>query len=200
MLIDHLKSGTAYQDTHWTLFDQNLVKTVIEDNHLPPEVERQMPEDHVHLMTDVVREVFKTKTSDWTLFEHTVHTIRKLCRMGHAVVVGRGGNFITADLPNTFSVRLVGSFEQRLEHIQKKFGMTEKAAEDYIHEKDSGRRRYVKSHLQKNIDDPAAYDITLNTDGLADSAAVEIITQALEQWANGPAKAVKAREVTLSNA
>ena len=196
-LVEHLKCRSSYLDSNWTLFDQNLVKTIIEDNHLPPDVEPQMLEDHVHLMTDVISEVFKTKLSDWTLFDHSVHTIRKLCQMGHAVVVGRGGNFMTQDLANTFSVRLVGSFEQRLKHVQKKFGMTEKAAESYINDKDAGRRRYVKSHLHQNIDDPTVYDMVLNTDDLSDDSVVAIITQALEEWARESVKNVGAGNVDL---
>jgi hypothetical protein len=197
-LTTQLQNKSRYKDSLWTLFDQDLVKTIIEDNHLPPDVENQMDEDRVHLMTDAVREVFKSKPSDWTLFNHSVHTIRKLCRLGHAIVVGRGGNFITTDLTNTFRVRLVGSFASRRAHLQQKFGMTEQAAEAYIQEKDAGRRRYVKSHLQGDAEDPTGYHLTLNTDDLADDSAVVIIAGALEEWATGPEKRAEAQALVVA--
>ena len=41
-LTKYLQTESAYQHPLWTLFDQNLVQTIIEDNHLKPEVECQM--------------------------------------------------------------------------------------------------------------------------------------------------------------
>jgi cytidylate kinase len=38
-----------------------------------------------------------------------------------------------------------------------------KAAAKYLHEHDEGRRRYVKSNFQSDIDDPTLYHATLNT-------------------------------------
>ena len=187
-LTKYLQTETAYRHFLWTLFDQNLVQTMIEDNHLAPEVETQMGEVRERLMVDAVREMFKAKPRDWTLFNHSVHTIRKLCQLGHAIVVGRGGNFITSDLTNTFSVRLIGSFAERQAHIKGKFGMTERVAADYIDERDAGRRRYVKSHLQQDIDDAAGYHLILNTDDFSDDSAVKVIAQVMEEWANGPGK------------
>ena len=193
-LADHLKRASAFQDPHWTLFDQNLVKTIVDDNHLPPEVEEQMPEDRVPLISDVVREVFKAKPSDWSLFDHSVHTIRKVCRLGHAIVVGRGGNFVTADLTNTFRIRLVGSVEQRRKHLQRKFGLSEEAADDYIRDKDGARKRYVKTHLHEDVADTTSYHLTINTDELSDESVVAIITYALEEWAAGQARLVNAED------
>ena len=184
-LTAHLQHGTRFKNSDWTLFDQNLVKTIIEDNHLPHELEQQMPEDRVHLMP-----------TDRTLFQRSAYTIRKLCRLGHAVVVGRAGNFITEDLTNTFRIRLVGSFECRRDHLQQKFSMTAKAAQEYIHEKDTARMRYVKSHVHEDIEDSTAYHLTINTDELSDDSVVAIITYSLEEWAAGPAKVAKALRAT----
>ncbi|NCF87010.1 MAG: hypothetical protein GWQ08_16015 [Verrucomicrobiaceae bacterium] len=196
-LTKYLQTESVYRHALWTLFDQNLVQTIIEDHHLKPEVEQQMDEDRVRLMVEAVREVFKVKPSDWSLFNNSVNTIRNLCRLGHAIVVGRGGNFISADLPNTFSVRLVGSLAVRQAHLQRKFGLNVKAAAGYIHEKDVARRRYVKSHLQQDIDEAAGYHLILNTDDLADDSVVKIIAQAMEEWASGPANQAQRKPLEL---
>lgn len=192
-LVQSLQEDSPLKDPHWTLFDQDLVRTIVEDNDLPPGTEQDMPEDSVSMIGDAVREVFRKKPSDWTLFEHTVHTIRKLCDMGHAIVVGRGGNHIAADLANTFRVRLVGSFACRRDHVMEKFGMTEKAADDYLDTRDNGRRRYVKAHLGEDIEGPASYDLIINTDRLSDDTVVSIIIHAVASWSDGPSGLAKSQ-------
>lgn len=182
-LTQHLETTSRYRQGNWTLFDQELVKTIIEDHHLPPEAESLMAEDRPLPMTDRIKELFTRKIADWTLFEHSVHTIWKLCGMGHAIVVGRGGNFIAADLTNTFCVRLVGSVAQRTQHLQHKYGLTEKAALELIDQKDTARRAYVRTHFHHDIDDPTGYDLIVNTDDFSDDAAVHIIAYALQEWA-----------------
>ena len=155
-----------------------------------------MPEDRVHLMREAIQEAFHSKPTDRTLFQRSAYTIRKLCRLGHAIVVGRAGNFIAEDLTNTFRVRLVGTFECRRHHLQQKFGMTAEAAEAHIREKDTARKRYVRAHVHEDIEEPTAYHLIVNTDELADDSVVAIIAYALEEWADGPAKAAKAMRVT----
>lgn len=50
----------------------------------------------------------------------------------------------------------------RLAHLEKHFHLPAKAAAKYLQEQDEGRRRYVKSNFQSEIDDPTRYHATLN--------------------------------------
>ena len=56
-----------------------------------------MSEDaHLLPVESIVEEVLGLHPSGWTLVQHTTKTILRLASLGHTILVGRGGNVITA--------------------------------------------------------------------------------------------------------
>jgi cytidylate kinase len=117
--------------------------------------------------------------SMWTIFHHTSDTILKLARIGRCIIVGRGGNIITAKLTGGLHVRLVAPESVRLAHLKSHFKLDDKAAEKYLHDEDTGRRRYVKTNFEKDIDDPLLYDAVLNTSTLGFQRTADIMAAML---------------------
>jgi cytidylate kinase len=72
-------------------------------------------------------------------------------------------------------VRLVGSFERRVERAREVFGYDLKTATNYIKKKDQGRKRYLKDNFDADIDDALLYDIVINTDRVRYEEAARII-------------------------
>ena len=180
-LADALKDAHPGAEVPWTLFDENLVQQVLEDHHLPADLEKFMPDDAVGELESSINEILGRHPSMWSLFEKTVQTIVRLTRMGHCIVVGRGGNKITRAFANVVNVRFVGSVEQRTRQMVRVHGMDEKAARRFIKDEDAARRRYVKQHFDADIDDPLDYDLVINTDKLDDDAIVELLVAALKE-------------------
>lgn len=147
----------------WTVFDKNLIGKVLEDADLPQEIAKHVHEDKDTTVRALVGELLGLHPSMWTIFHHTSDTILKLARLGRCIIVGRGAEIITAKLPGGVHARLVAPDSVRLAHLQKHFGLEEKAAAQYRHEHDEGRRRYVKTNFEKDIDDPLLYHAVLNT-------------------------------------
>src|ERR1700730_7861417 len=101
----------------WAVFDANLAKHVLEDHKLPAKLEQFMTEDARLLPVDaIVEEVLGLHPASWTLVQHTTQTILRLAGLGRTILVGRGGNGITARLPNVFHVRLGAPGETRIRH------------------------------------------------------------------------------------
>ena len=94
-------------------------------------------------------------------------TILHLAELGNAIIVGRGANIITARLPGMLHVRLVGSLEQRVAHVRQFDHLDRKDALKRIEWEDGGRRRYLKEHFGKDVDDPLLYHFVINTDRVA---------------------------------
>jgi cytidylate kinase len=163
--------------TPWVVFDANLAKQVLEDHKLPPNLERFMTEDARLPVTAIVEEVLGLHPSAWTLMQNTTKTILRLAGLGHVIVVGRGGNIITARLPNVLHVRLVAPLWMRLRHSEEYYHLSEGEAVKFVREKDQARRRYVRRYFNAEIDDPTLYDVTLNTGRLGFAGAAEVITQ-----------------------
>lgn len=162
-LVKYLQEKTTSHE-EWTVFDQKLVVKVLEVFDLTGHVGKFMKEDHKGTVTDAFEEFIGLHPSTWTLVERTNATILRLAQIGNCILVGRGANLVTKDMPNVFHVRLVGSFEKRVGRAMKVFGYDQKTAANYIKKKDQGRKRYIKDNFDADIDDPLIYHIVINTD------------------------------------
>jgi len=163
LLAEKLNADLTAGAQPWTVFDKNLITKVLEDADLPQEIAKLVLEDKDTTVQAILGEVLGLHPSMWTIFHHTSDTILKLARIGRCIIVGRGAEIITAKLKSGIHVRLIAPESARLAHLEKHFHLDAKAAGKYLHEHDEGRRRYVKSNFQSDIDDPTLYHATLNT-------------------------------------
>jgi len=163
LLAEKLNANLPKDAQPWTVFDKNLITKVLEDADLPQEIAKHVQEDKDTTVKALVGELLGLHPSMWTIFHHTSDTILKLARLGRCIIVGRGAEIITAKLPGGTHIRLVAPEATRLAHLKKHFGLDDKAAAKYLHEHDEGRRRYVKTNFDKNIEDPLLYHAILNT-------------------------------------
>jgi cytidylate kinase len=163
----------------WTIFDRNLVEKVIEDHNLPKRLARFMPEDRISEMADTMDELFGLHPPSWTLVRQTAETILHLAELGRVIIIGRGANVTTGKLPYVFHVRLVGSLEKRVEHMQVLEGLGRKETLALVRKEDRGRKRYLKKYFDKDIDDPLLYHLILNTDLVSYKEAAQLIGDAM---------------------
>ena len=163
----------------WTVFDRNLVEKVLADHHLPARLAQFPPEDRKSAIEDVLEEVLGLHPPTSTLVPKIAETILQLAELGHVILLGRGAHVITRSLPNMFHVRLVGSLDQRVEHMQQVQPMSRKAALAFIAKEDRGRKRYLKKYFKQDVDDPILYDLVINTDRISYGQAAQIIGDAV---------------------
>jgi cytidylate kinase len=179
MLEAYLKEHDKKTECSWTLFDKNLVEKVMEEHHLPEKFSEYMKEDKVSELNEMIDEMFNLHPPDWILVKKTSETILNLAAIGHVILVGRGSNIVTRKLAAGFHVRLVGSYEKRVQHIQAYYGFNRKMSEEFVKKEDEGRRNYLKSYFNVGIDDPLLYDLVVNTDSISYGEAARIIGHAV---------------------
>jgi hypothetical protein len=165
----------------WTLFDQNLIQYVITEHHLPESTEDFFPEDKPDDIRGAIAEMLGLHAGVQTTLLKTAETIRRLAKAGNVVIVGRGGNFLTADIPLSLHVRLVGSEACRVRYFARRSGLEPAAAATEVARIDRARKRYIKSRFKRDIDDPLGYDLVLNTDEFDNEQAVAVILAAIYQ-------------------
>jgi len=163
----------------WTVFDRNLVETVLHDHHLPARLSKFMPEDRVSQISDALDEICGLHPPSASLVDKMAETILRLAELGNVILIGRGAHIVTSRLNYVFHVRLVGSLEKRAEHIQKTQRLDRKAALSFIHHEDMGRRRYLSKYYGKDIDDPLLYHMAINTDLIGHAQAAKIIAESM---------------------
>ena len=183
-LAQYLQSHSSKDAPPWTVFDHNLMEKVLADHHLPEKIARLMPEDRASNLDDIMYELFDVRPDSQTLVGQTAETILRLAELGNVILLGRGGNVITAKLPGVVHVRLIAPLEKRVEHMQQYEELTRKAALERIQREDLGRSRYLKKYFARDIEDPLLYHLVINTDLVSlDSAARLIGDTVLNAWA-----------------
>ena len=182
-LVEYLDEVDESDEKPWAIFDQALVGKIIEENRLDSSVEPYLIENTKFPILEAFEELLNLHPSEWTLFNYTANTIRTLCISGHAIVIGRAGNFVTADLKNTFHIRLVASLEKRSKEIQERFDLSRSKANSLIKETDKGRAKYVKRYTGSDITNSGYYDVIINTDNLTNDLLVKLIADSLLEWA-----------------
>jgi hypothetical protein len=173
-----LQKSAAENEPPWTVFDRNLMEKVLQDHNLPSRLARFLPEDRMTELQDIADELFGLRPASWTMVQQTGETILKLAEIGNVILIGRGGNIITAKLPNVLHVRLVSPLEKRIEHARGFYGLTRRAAREFCLREDTGRRRYLKKYFKADTDDPLLYHLTLNTGLVSFEEAARLIAEA----------------------
>ncbi len=180
-LADYLQGPFPKERPARAVFDSNLVEKVLEDHNLPKRLARFMAEDGISEMADTMDELFGLHPPSWLLVRQTAETIFHLAELGNVILIGRGANIITNKLDYVFHVRLVGSLEKRIDHIQSADRLGRREAIDFIQREDLGRKRYLKKYFKKDIDDPLLYHLVINTDLVPYDKAARIIADAMGQ-------------------
>jgi len=163
----------------WCIFDKNLIHQVLEDHHLQKDITEEIaetiPEKKYSHIEEVLEELFGLKPSKRQLILKTNQTILRLAEMGNVILVGRGAFVITRKIPSGLHVRIIGSEERRIKHLQEYYDLSRRSAIKYMKEENEGRAKYIKKVFGKNIEDPLLYDLIINTDHISDDDAAEMV-------------------------
>ena len=103
--------------------------------------------------------------------------IQRIGREGKAVVVGRGANFILHPAGG-LRIRAVGTPAERAEALARSAGIAVHEARRRIAESDAAQRAFVRQAYQREIEDPAAYDLVLSPLALGLPAAAAAVVAA----------------------
>lgn len=108
-----------------------------------------------------------------------IEVLHTIASHGHAVVVGRGAEFVL-DPRTTLRVRVVCPLDERVHRLAERERLDAIAAADRIAAADADRRDFVREHYARDVDDPAGYDLIVSTSRLSIERAADIIVHAYE--------------------
>lgn len=180
--LDHELPG----EKPWTVFDANLVVTMLNSRELSPRLAAFLPEDKVSDIEASVGEIVGLHPSLWELTQRTNDLMRQLARSGHVILVGRGANFATGDIAHGVHLRLVAPVEFRARHKACELDVTVEAATSHNAHVDAARRKFVKSVFDADVERPQAYDLVFNVARLSADQAVGLTVALVTQQAPLP--------------
>ena len=103
--------------------------------------------------------------------------IEKIAAEGPCVIVGRRADIILRDKTKILSAFICASEDNRIRHIMKREGMTEKEARQRIAKADRERAAYYNQMSQSKWGKPESYDLCVNTDRMSDDDAAALIAR-----------------------
>ncbi|MDE3258644.1 MAG: cytidylate kinase-like family protein [Gemmatimonadota bacterium] len=108
----------------------------------------------------------------------TVHRLRK---RDSVIIVGRGGQAILRDDPDTLHVRTVAPLEDRIRVVVERQNLrTQREARELIQKSDRRRAAYLRDNYQIDWDDPALYHVVVNTGRTCLESAALIIQYSVD--------------------
>ena len=183
-LLARRLNAEAPADVFWRVYDGSVTTRMLDANRVSRTVARYLPEDRVPEVTSTIGELVGLHPNLWTLVQKTNEAIHQFAAAGHAIIVGRGANFATADLPHGLHVRLIAPEADRAEFLAAQYNVPTRHAALLNAKCEAGRRRYVRANFNADVADPYAYDLIINTGRVSLTDAAEMICTRIAQLQN----------------
>lgn len=164
----------------WKVFDRTLCELVAGDPELDVGLRSLLDESSVNAIQDAVG-VLLGRPPQQLVHHKVIETIRQLAVVGKAIVIGRGGAFVTRDLDAGIHLRLVAPFAVRVQREARGRGADPDEVETWVRKQDRNRASLVERLSGHRIDDPLLYDLVLNTQRLPLEVAVHAIVDWVER-------------------
>jgi cytidylate kinase len=178
-LAHYLQQHAPPESARWTVFDRELMDKVLADHNLPKYLARFLPEDRASQIEDTLADIFGVHPPTHTVVKQTAETLLQLAELGSAILIGRAGNIVTANLPNVLHVRLIAPLDDRIERICRDDHKPPAEARRFCVEEEQARTRYVKTYFRADINDALLYHLVINTSRVGCELAARIIGDAV---------------------
>jgi cytidylate kinase len=179
----HAGSPAPEDVPRWTAWDRELVEKVAAD--------LGTTQDFIDGLTDASRgwldrffddisaSVEIHHANEFAIYRRVASTIRALAQRGRVIIVGRGGVYLTRDMPGGLHLRLVAPLADRIANIEKRFGYSQKQAAEYVATTDKSRDKFCRQHFPGALFAPEAFSMTFNTSAMSIEQMIDCIVACL---------------------
>lgn len=105
----------------------------------------------------------------------------KLLSKTPVIIMGRGGQFLFKDYPNSFHINIIAPLNLRVQNLQKNYNLDANTCIKLIQEKDNARDKYFKTLFGSNWRDPYHYHLTLNLSFYSPHDIYQILIESIEK-------------------
>ena len=162
----------------WAVWDHELVAKVARDHGLDEATVATLEEGHHPWFADLLAGLVgqdPSKPDEFQVYKRVAAAIRGLARLGRAIIVGRGGAFITRDLPGGIHIRLIAQRAVRVAHMANLLKITETEAARQVDQIDHDREAFYRRYWPSASLSPERFTLTINTAGLSETTLAEIV-------------------------
>ena len=120
-----------------------------------------------------------TQTKEAAYFHLTQKVVLELATEGHAVIIGRGAQFLLHNLARTMHIYIFAPLDYRVENVMKHFQIGHASAAELIEQRDHEHDMYLRHYYGADGRDPGLYHLLINTSLFSFELAASLIREAL---------------------
>jgi hypothetical protein len=144
-------------------FDRDIINMIAEHAHISDRVILSIEKERLSGIKDFIASLVDERYLYPGIYlEHLMNVVGVLAKHGHAVIVGRGANFIIPPAER-LSVRVVAPLELRVQNIAQAYEVPMETARRRVLHRESRRAAFVKQSFHTDVADPENYDLVINT-------------------------------------
>jgi cytidylate kinase len=162
----------------WPVLDKQLVDRMAEQFHIDHEIVEMLDENKTSALYEALGHFVNHRLiSQQAYVCYLRRIVTSALAAGPAVLVGRGAQFF---LPrgHGLAVRVVADERDRVERIVRRCGVPKTEAKRIMTEVHDRRSAFVRGYFHKDLDDPAHYDLVVNTTRLGVEPAADLVAAA----------------------
>ena len=115
---------------------------------------------------------------DGDLYISLLHkVIPILAEQDNVVIIGRGGQYILADRPNTYHFLMIANIENRIKFMMEHYGIDRKKAQLVVDKKNRQRINLYRNFGRTDYESPDLYHMVFNMNYLKMENAVQAVCQ-----------------------
>lgn len=145
----------------WRVYHKDIVEGIAQEASLDRELVGALDEHQSSAIKEILNSMFgKQFLSMNSYYRHLLHILASIGTRGHAIIMGRGANFL---FPDALKIRIVSSTEDRIAAMMKYERISAKEAKKQIEESDKERDRFNTELFQHDSRDAHHYDVVIRT-------------------------------------
>ena len=180
-LTERINNKINDPDKNWKWISKEILNLASEELQINPEQmsillraeEKNFLDEIVYSFTDKYY-VFDTKIK-----KVIEEVIRSTAVRGNAVILGRGSELLSRDIPRSLHVKLLAPMSWRVEVISERMKISHEEAKKFINKVDNQRAKFREAYIDKK-QDPFIYDLEFNCAKFKPNDIIDLIMNAVE--------------------
>lgn len=145
----------------WKVYHKDIVEEIAHETALDPELVEQLDEHQSSTIKELLNTAFgKQFLSMNAFYKHLLHILASIGTRGHAIIVGRGANFL---FPHALKIRIVSRMEDRVQSMIKYEHISAREAKKQVEDSDKERIDFTISLFQHDPRKAHHYDLVIRT-------------------------------------
>jgi cytidylate kinase len=162
------------------VFDREIIRQIAESTHLSERVVSTLDEKARAWLSDWLEGLASRDFLSAAEYRYQLtRIVGAIAHHGGAIIVGHGAHLVLGE-GEALRVKLVSPLDARVAAVMKRNAIGEREARRQVLAVEAGRRAFVMQHFHVDLDDPARFDLILNTVRLGAAGSVALVRAALE--------------------